>query len=476
MRGVNVGRSATLGLLACAVGLVAALIFLPHLNAGLVSDTFYHLEAAKHASFSSLLAQYVPGANRWYRPTTYVVYWLEYRLFGLRPLGYHVIAFLCHVISSILIVLLSRRMTGNLGAGLVAGIAFLFSVHTHEVLFDVADLHHSLGAVALLGCVLAYAAGNRAVSVLLAVGSVTSYEAGILSLPLVGLYELTFRIRMVDRHAIRASAWRLAPFVVLSGAYMAARRLMAGPLKYEVVPCWTVKCLAVAVLEYVNRLFVRPDALRAAMPSHRPALAIASLTAVSVLLVLLGSWRWRRWRAILFGAGWLVGTTLFYILALFPYVSDRFVYLPDTGLALCVGAIAAETWRSWPAARGATRIAMAVAAGALMVWLATGALMLSARGASWDGAGTRDQEIIESLVALIPSPPPSATFVFRAIPDSDSPKIPPGNTGPYLFRNGLGSAVRLRYGRSDLVVKRGEDGGTGTIALTIEGNRVRLAE
>ena len=41
-------------------------------------------------------------------------------------------------------------------------------------------------------------------------------------------------------------------------------------------------------------------------------------------------------------------------------------------------------------------------------------------------------------------------LVFSDVPDSLLPDIPPGNTGPYLLRNGLTTGLRLRYGRSDV--------------------------
>jgi hypothetical protein len=470
-------RPARYALAACALGLVAAGVFLPSLNAGFVSDAFYFLEDARRASLRSLMMQFLPSAGTWYRPTTVAVFWLEYRLFGLHPFGYHAVALVCHVASSVLIFFVGRHTTRDARAAAVAAGAFLFTVHAHEVVFDIADLHNALSGVTLLACVLAYLENARAASLLLATLTLTVDETGMLTLPLLALYEAVFRSRVVDRRALAAAVSRLAPFVALSVAYVLFRSLVGGDWKNEAVPCRTVKCLAVAVLEYVNRLVVRPDVFLSAIWVYRPLLAMVSVATIATLLVLLRPWAWRQWRPALFGAGWLAGSTLFFILALYPYVADRFVYVPDMGLALLLGATAAGVLGAWRGASAASLGAMAFAAGVVLIWLAVGAPMLVYRGHLWGLAGARAQEIIERTVSLLPDPPPNATIIFQGVPDSYSPHVPPGNTGPYLFRNGFESALRIRYGRSDIQVRQGASARDQAIVLTIDQGTVsRLVE
>lgn len=460
-------------LLAGSVGLIAALVFLPHLRAGFVSDAFGFLGRARGATLGSLAALFIPSATTWYRPVTGLVFWIEYRLFGLDPIGYHAVALACHVASSVLIFRLSRRVArSDLGASLAAG-AFLFSVHAHEVVFDIADLHNALSGVALLACVLAYARGARGVSLGLGALTMTIDETGLLALPLVGLWEAAFAVRSAGRRPIIAAAIRLAPFAALTAGYLAFRMLVGGAIAGEGPPCRTVTCLAVAAAEYLNRLFVRPDSLLSGIWTRRFSLAAATLVTVAVALALVRPWTWRTWRPALYGAAWVAGTTLFFILALFPYVTDRFVYVPDMGLALLLAAAAAESRRRWPAASRAARAGAALVGLAVILWIAAGASMLAHRGQLWDRAGARARSIVESTAALVPDPPPNALFVFREVPDSDTPDVPPGNTGPYLFRNGLRAALRIRYGRTDLEVKRGPDGPPGAILLVIDGGRVR---
>ncbi len=169
-----------------------------------------------------------------------------------------------------------------------------------------------------------------------------------------------------------------------------------------------------------------------------------------MVAVLLRPWTWRDWRAAVFAAGWTAGASSFAILALFPYVADRFLYLADVGLALLLGAATAEVLRAWPAAGTGARVGLAAGATVVAAWLAIGPVALAERGRLWAAAGAQARAIVEATVRLVPDPPPRATIVFSGPLDSYAVTIPPGNTGPYLFRTGIGAALRLAYGRPDL--------------------------
>ncbi len=148
-----------------------------------------------------------------------------------------------------------------------------------------------------------------------------------------------------------------------------------------------------------------------------------------------------------------MGSVLYYILALWEYISDRFLYIPDMGLGLLAGIAAAEiiNRRASSASAQSRNIADAVVAGLFALWLAAGVIMLLDRGALWTKSGEEARSLVEQVHTLVPEVPANPVFIVRNLPDSYYQQIPPGNTGPYLFRNGFDYALRFRYGRDDIV-------------------------
>ena len=444
-------RLAALLLAVVGVGL-ALLIFVPPLVAKFTSDTFYLYERAMDQTPHDILALFVPVTNNWYRPLTDLTFWVEVRVSGQAAIGYHLVALASHLLCTGLISVLALRLTGSRKAALLAGLIFLADPHAQQPLWDISFLHVIIQTPVFLAALLAYVTGRRWVALLLAVFAIGIDESGLLVIAIVGLYELIMVCPALRWSSLRESFLRLVPFAAVALVYLAAR-IMTGSIYSEVDnSCRDPRCLATAAGEYSSRFLFRPDALLSGLWTHRPLFAAVALLLVVCLVLLTKPWTWAEKRVPLFVLAWFATATAFFILSLWPYIADRFLYVPDCALAVLIAVTALRASETRPGWSAATKWANYAAAGALAIWIAAGAWMMVDRGQLNITAGDQAASITHQTHVLVPNPPPGTVFVFLEVPFLTSPDVPPGNDGPYLFNNGLQSAIRLEYGRTDLFV------------------------
>jgi hypothetical protein len=331
-------------------------------------------------------------------------------------------------------------------AAALSSLVFLLSLHAHEPILEVSQLHFSLGSCFFLASMLGHLKKHTVLSVALALVTLLIFEAGLLILPLACLYELLFRLREPGK--VR----RLLPVFLLTCLYLAFRYAGSDVYSEAGGSCHTARCAIAGVVEYLNRLFVRPEALVALMWTSRIAIGAATFLILLLLLALLQPWSWRHWPRLLFAVGWVTGSVLYFLIGLWPYVSDRFLYIPDMGLALCLGVILAEVIGGWDEASGRARMAAVSVGAVFLMWLLTGAVMIHERAERWSQAALVARRIVDNIYELQPELPSGATVCVIGLPDSLDPQIAPGNTGAYIFRNNFPAALYRRYGRRDFEV------------------------
>ncbi|MEW6250141.1 MAG: glycosyltransferase family 39 protein [Planctomycetota bacterium] len=81
--------------------------------------------------YSPRLDTYVAYTSQYY-PVVYTSYWLEYRLWGLNPVGYHAVSILFHALNAILVYFLCRRLRLP-ACGLIAGLVAVHPVMVESV-------------------------------------------------------------------------------------------------------------------------------------------------------------------------------------------------------------------------------------------------------------------------------------------------------------------------------------------------------
>ena len=439
--------------LAVVVSFVALVVYSPWHPAGFVSDSWYLLSRFGHLEPADVLARFIPSVGQWYRPLTDAGFWLTWQLFGLDPTGHFLVHLGAHVIAAFLLAALVSTLTGSRIAAVVGAASFLFALQAHEVVWDVSALHLALVTPVLIAAVLAYVRKAPVVALVLCVTAMLVDEAGVLVLPLLALYELVFRAGRPWRPSLIAAARRLAPVTLAVGSYLVIRIAIGGGFYNEVSePCRTAQCVVVAGLEYMNRLTVRQDTLLSLLWEHR-LIVFAGVAVVGPLVLLaLRPWRWTDPRAPIFGFGWAYISALFFALALWPYIADRFVYIPAIGTSIVIGGSLAQVERAWPDYSRWWRTAAALVGVLLVVWLAQGGVTLFERGQRWVAAGDRALQLARAVNEVVPAPAPGTVVLLYGMPRFLDPIFPPGNTGPYVFLNGMASAMRLLYGWEGVLV------------------------
>ena len=342
---------------ALALALLVVVSYFPALQGGFVwDDVIFAEEPVIHSPGGLRSIWFAPADIKnegHYWPLVYSSFWLEHKLWGLRPAGYHAVNIFLHLLNCLLLWRLLLRLRVP-GAVLIAAVFAVHPLHVESVAWII-ERKDVLSALFYLGAVLVwvrFVEAPRAGSYLLAV---VLFTAGLLSKSVVVTLPLALLLwHWWQRGGVRRlDLLRLAPLAVIGavvtaadlafyrgrevlelGYTLAERALIAGRALwfYAGKLLWPVE-LAV--------IYPRWE-IEAASPAGWGYVAAAAGLA---LLLWLG--RKRLGRGPLAGALYFaltLGPVLGFVdygYMQFSFVADRFQYLAGIGvLAVLIGAAA----------------------------------------------------------------------------------------------------------------------------------------
>jgi tetratricopeptide (TPR) repeat protein len=309
------------------------------------------------------------GATEQYYPLLHSAFWVQHRLWGDHPIGYHIVTILLHAGCAILFACVLRRLLGDgprfAGAEWLAALVFaLHPVHVESVAW-ITEQKNTLSLAFYLASVLAYLRFDAKRSVGAYLGGfalfVLSMECKTVTatLPAALLVVFWWKRGRID---LKRDALPLVPWLVLGGAWGMFSSWVervygdAQGADFRITALGRVLVAGRAVCFYLGKL-VWPFGLNFIYPKWQvdPGNAWQWLFPLAAVGLGIGLWMIRhRTRAPLAGYLFFVGS-LFPVLgfvnlygARYSWVWDHWQYLPDLGpIALASGA-AALLWNRRP--------------------------------------------------------------------------------------------------------------------------------
>ena len=406
------------------IAVLVAVSYFPALQGGFVwDDVIFSEEPVVHSPAGLRSIWFTPADIKnegHYWPLVYSSFWLEHRLWGLNPVGYHAINIILHLVNCLLLWRLLNRLAIP-GAVLVAAVFAVHPLHVESVAWII-ERKDVLSALFYLTATLTWVRFNESPGPGRYALALALFVAGLLSKSVVVTLPVALLIWHWWRHGrvTPVELLRLAPFAAVGLAITLADLAFytsREPLELGYSLVERALIAARALWFYAGKL-VWPVDLAVIYPRWeiRAADILAWAFLAGAVALAAGLWYGRRW----IGRGPLAGA-LFFAVTLAPvlgfidygymqfsFVADRFQYLAGIGvLAVLIGG---TTW-------GVGKLPSAYRNGA---GAAAVAVVLLLAGLTWRQAGIYRNEVtlFSHIVALNPQARDAHLNLGNALVDS----------------------------------------------------------
>jgi Flp pilus assembly protein TadD len=344
-----------LGLLLLAATILA---YQPVWHAGFIWDDDGHLTSPALRSWTGLAQIWIKlGATQQYYPLVHTFFWVEHRLWGEAPLGYHLLNVLLHFFSALLLVRILRQLEVP-GAWLAAALFALHPVQVESVAW-ITELKNTLSGLCCLASALAYLRFDQERKRLFYGLSLGLFAAGLFAKTVIATMPAALLLLFWWRR--RKLRWKedvapLAPFFIagigmgLLTAWVERTQIILTQASASHLSFIQHCLLPGRALWFYLAKLVWPHPLIFIYPRWEVSGAVCwqFLFPAAALALAAALWRWRRplgagpLVALLFFAGTLFPALGFFDVYPFRYsfVADHFQYLACLGpLVLAAAAL-----------------------------------------------------------------------------------------------------------------------------------------
>ena len=281
-----------------------------------------------------------------YRPVATLSFAVDYRLFKLNPMPYHLENILLHILNALLLYILLDAVFGSLPFSLIASLVFLTHPAQTEAVTWISGSSNVLFTFFYLASFIFYIRSQRKsrpvylwLSLLFFTLSVFSKETAVTLPVLIGAYEYLFK----KQRSMMSPIAKIAPYLTVAAFYIALRfclmhevgqRMMWGGGFYA-----TLLTMSKALLYYI-KVVIFPYTLCA---GHVVAIAHsimepAAFRSVIVLTVIFIACAYliKRSKTAAFAILWFFAALIpvMNIIPINTLLAERFLYLPIAGFGI----------------------------------------------------------------------------------------------------------------------------------------------
>ena len=220
---LRLDKPITLLLISVSLAACVCLVYWRVLAYPFVQDDWGQLKALIHTDAPAILSNALSIEGRlFYRPISLVYFMLYYKTFGLNPLYFHIIGLTIHLLNSLLVVFITRKLTGNHAISASAGLIYAcaVTVHLDPLLWMVGFIDLS-ATLFYLGSLSLFLSGRRFASAA-AFGLGLLSKESVIVLIVIFVLVLLYAIRPV-RDLPAALSRTLWPALLVLVIYLAAR-------------------------------------------------------------------------------------------------------------------------------------------------------------------------------------------------------------------------------------------------------------
>ena len=433
----------TPGLAYVTVAFAAFVVFLPWTQVYFLGDDWMLLARNSGQALPPQLTAISDASNsRWYRPLSELSLAWSWSLFGLNPVGYHLLNSALHAVMAVLVAVLGQRLARDWRVGLWAGLFYaVLGCHTEAVVWITAR-HEMLAASSALLGMISYLTFREKGGPAWWVGAFSFYIISLgfkettLALPaLLILYDLVFASsnRSSSKHLYVSRFIPALPLAVVGGAYLLFRLQIGGGYTVPFGPLIVLKNLIYYLLMETVTLPASTHFL-----SRFPFATLPVIVCLAVACVVCGWFARRRRefnRVVWFGILWM-GIALVPVILI---VAERTTLFSSVGWAWTIAAIVVLAWDS--IAPGRLTLERGLLVLALAGLLGANLVALTHRSYWWNQASDVSRDLFDQVKRLLPklSSETNSQLWFVNLPDQIE--------YAYAFGDRFGFAVWLLQGQ-----------------------------